>query len=1053
MGSIYRSGGGGSGSIYRSSGGGGVPVGTKAAGGSKKHRGGIIGTLEHVATQTPKDLYHAAVNAPAGVFHLAEAPVLDTVDFIKHPWSHPATTHSGAALIGLGKGTAETLRHPLRNPGTTLLTALPAAEGLARVGEAASAARAGGTAGEVVRTALKGAPAQPRVFQHEGLKVEAPGSRSALGRAGQAAHGKVLARSPGLTARRVGKELSKTRAVVENIERGPATALIAAGRKLKPEQQTALRTVAEGVSTDQRIAFHRNQIEKTASAAVRKRHAAKITVLEKSRQFIDETGPVPKISAGHPQLVKLYEQTRGVAKGRETLLEHIGKMTPAAAQGRISAPGRVIGGARFERAGRVAQERPRTRPEAVQELKRLDSEWSKAVNRVYQSTKGTLDAKETLRRNQQRARFDRQNRGVTRAGTASGAGGRKVEPFRPKTLSQEARDQAERTLRATIKAHPDNSVTKRLAEVDRSREELRAALEASHPVFGEGAPEALGAVSEKVVQPAGLKGAEDFTGGEFRVPYTFKKTPRSLERNAMAPAKPPGQPRVPSSLTQQYKGGLLKSANFRDETTRLVGESNLEAQRLGSLLRLRDQVKQAAKPAPTSRYDIPMRLDKLKAGGLKPDEQALLQKLESGEHLTPVEQDHASSMFETLRSRIFPQPHKLSEEDHAAYTKLFNEGKIGYVDSRLLRGMGKPTPSLESLITRPGARTIDAINNASRIAIFYAKPAYALPNIIGNLALTLIQQGFAAPANLARAARINARLGPELAARIDTLMGEGIAMALSSDRGAGAAAVQKIAGGWSKVIDAPFRRASFLYEADRLGYKTPQQIARLLIDESEQPQLVTVARQANERLIDYASLTPREREFVRRIVFVYPWIKGSTKYAGHFLKEHPVQAGVYGQAGAQAHERAQQELGPLPSYLEGIFKVGGTKEYPQVVNPAAAQIFQTPAQVGSAIGAAVTGHPSRAAEASGFATPAAQFISDIVHQRGIKHALAQRVTTTPQYVFGQRIADSGKGKGQTKLYPPSARSAIEQFLLGGVAPRKLNAATAAKSARLERSGR
>jgi len=43
---------------------------------------------------------------------------------------------------------------------------------------------------------------------------------------------------------------------------------------------------------------------------------------------------------------------------------------------------------------------------------------------------------------------------------------------------------------------------------------------------------------------------------------------------------------------------------------------------------------------------------------------------------------------------------------------------------------------------------IDAVNNATRLAAMYLKPAYGVANLLGNTALNLVQQGWAAPRNL-----------------------------------------------------------------------------------------------------------------------------------------------------------------------------------------------------------------------------------------------------------------------------------------------------------------
>jgi hypothetical protein len=177
-------------------------------------------------------------------------------------------------------------------------------------------------------------------------------------------------------------------------------------------------------------------------------------------------------------------------------------------------------------------------------------------------------------------------------------------------------------------------------------------------------------------------------------------------------------------------------------------------------------------------------------------------------------------------------------------------------------------------------------------------------------------------------------------------MGEGVARAVSAHgQGKLSGVVDKAAGGWSKVVDTPFRRASFFYEARQAGFKTDAQLRALLTDDAHHEDLVRVSQKANREAIDYENLTPAEKEIVRRVVFFYPWVKGSTVYAGRLVREHPVKAAVVGELGKQGREETQKEIGNVPSYLEGVFKAGGG-----LVNPNSAAILQTPAQVAQAIG-------------------------------------------------------------------------------------------------------
>src|SRR5205085_2580233 len=106
---------------------------------------------------------------------------------------------------------------------------------------------------------------------------------------------------------------------------------------------------------------------------------------------------------------------------------------------------------------------------------------------------------------------------------------------------------------------------------------------------------------------------------------------------------------------------------------------------------------------------------------------------------------------------------------------------------------------------------------------------------VGNAFLTLTQQGWLAPREIGRAVTLARKLGPEDTRLVDMLMGEGVTTSLKAmgERGPISSAVTAAAAGYGKIVDLPFRRASFLYEARRAGYKNAAQIKRLLHDDAE----------------------------------------------------------------------------------------------------------------------------------------------------------------------------------------------------------------------------
>lgn len=542
---------------------------------------------------------------------------------------------------------------------------------------------------------------------------------------------------------------------------------------------------------------------------------------------------------------------------------------------------------------------------------------------------------------------------------------------------------------------------------------------------------------------------ELFTAGAdaVRIPdVATRRGARALQRGATIGSQGTiGKLRAPGSTTHEYTGALREAGVRRQDTTTLVGESSLEAAKYAGLAHLHEIVRQAASPVPVRADDIAVRLDNLKGHERLPaDVRKFIDDPE--EFVRRAKPGEAESVLDKVRASLFINPRELDPQAAAAFAKLEQEGKVGWVPRRILGDLAKPSAPLAAAAGKKAVRTVDTINNASRFAILYLKPAYAIPNLLGNAALTILQQGFAAPGNLARAARLNAKLGPEIAARIDAIMGEGFARAISAHgQGPLSTAVDKAASIWSKGVDTPFRRSSFIYEARRAGYKTPADLERLLTDPAEAARLNEIALRANREMIDYANLGPVEREVVRRVIFFYPWVKGSTVYAGRLVREHPVKAAVAGEIGQYGSEQAHAELGDVPSYLEGAFPVGG-----RIVNPNSAAILQTPATVGMALKGLITGDIPKAAEASQFLTPAMSLAlaeglrrnrSGFPYPDGTNAATVAKdvlADSLPQVTLARNLRQALAGQGKDRLYPPSVESALAQFLVGGLYPRHYN---------------
>src|SRR5262249_42857336 len=239
----------------------------------------------------------------------------------------------------------------------------------------------------------------------------------------------------------------------------------------------------------------------------------------------------------------------------------------------------------------------------------------------------------------------------------------------------------------------------------------------------------------------------------------------------------------------------------------------------------------------------------------------------------------------------------------------------------------------------------DQLNAAAKLPLIYGKVGYIPANLLGNVGLNLIQQGFFALPNLAKSAALHRTLGKDLTGKIDRIIGSGVAHAIIGQRKGLEAGAGRVADVLGTITDRYTRRASFLHEARRSGYRTKGQLTRLLPDAKLENELIDVTRRARDAAVEYEFLGPNEKAWMRRLIFVYPWVKGATRFAGQFPREHPGQLAIGAQLSKQAAAQQMQDLAPVPAKHAGIIKGRGTPDRPLIVDPRGAASIQTPAQV------------------------------------------------------------------------------------------------------------
>lgn len=269
------------------------------------------------------------------------------------------------------------------------------------------------------------------------------------------------------------------------------------------------------------------------------------------------------------------------------------------------------------------------------------------------------------------------------------------------------------------------------------------------------------------------------------------------------------------------------------------------------------------------------------------------------------------------------------------------------------------------IVLSAAAKFVDALNDAMRISLLYMNPAYYGMNLMGNVALMLMHQGWATPLNLRNSVMAHWYMGDDIKNIIDNYMGEGL-MSIASLRSwhGGKNSISNLA---NFLVDRIPRRAAWLHEARRQGLRSPDDIVGLIRRaEDRDPQarelIEYITRRAKDEMVDFDNLTPIERDIVSRIIFVYPWIKGSARWTIRFPMNHPVQASAYALLYIRQQELAGEELPERPGYLDLFFPVATVERHgedvPYGFNPKQLIPASQPYDIGTAIWGWFTGDKS-----------------------------------------------------------------------------------------------
>lgn len=353
-------------------------------------------------------------------------------------------------------------------------------------------------------------------------------------------------------------------------------------------------------------------------------------------------------------------------------------------------------------------------------------------------------------------------------------------------------------------------------------------------------------------------------------------------------------------------------------------------------------------------------------------------------------------------------------------------------------------------IGKVGAQAYKELISGIRHGAIYMRGGYLPNNWAGNTFMNLTHQGFLAPVNLAKSVYAFKRLDPQSLAlmRRATGMNPAQQFVKSSDRGIVTGAMRPVVERMGAAADQPFRDSAFLHEARRAGYSKFDDLQKLFDTakqtathegEAAREKIASIGNRAQEEVVKFRDLSPKERALAQNGLFVWNWVRGSTRYTARYPLQHPIQAGVMGHTSQEGQKWLDKRTGGMPWFMAGSIPIGRDKNGdPLMVNPFALNPLSSGLQTGRAIeGTAKALLNNR--NFNKYTDPTVVDLTNPFVQEVVKAVSGGKVNLKKDigmqiapYRLGHYLAHPGSGS----IYPMTKSEALGQFMLGSLYPRR-----------------
>lgn len=224
---------------------------------------------------------------------------------------------------------------------------------------------------------------------------------------------------------------------------------------------------------------------------------------------------------------------------------------------------------------------------------------------------------------------------------------------------------------------------------------------------------------------------------------------------------------------------------------------------------------------------------------------------------------------------------------------------------------------------------VDAAQDLVRFALIYSNPGYIPANLISNTGMAVMHQGpFYLIPNLIRSG--NALRFKNSDKRFKNLLRAEVGFAatpaiVSDSRTLISRGVRRQAQAQSLVADDLIRASAWYHEARKRGYRTRAQQKELLVkaaqgDKAARAEANFLRDRVNVSMVDFERLAPLEKSIAQRVLFIWPWIRGATRYPARFAADYPGRSGLIAHSAIEADKEVEDVQGGLS--LKGAVKLG-----------------------------------------------------------------------------------------------------------------------------------